>query len=85
MTEIHEPGQLAHLIELELIRFEHASGLFRIPAGMTDLADALGRVAEMLREAEARGQSVDLGDEVVRLIHQFRATLRTTGGAPAEA
>jgi hypothetical protein len=85
MTEIRDPGLLAHLIEIELVRFRHAGGVFRIPPALSDLAEALERVALMLRQAEALGQAVDLGDEVMRLIQQFRGTARTIGGAPAEA
>jgi hypothetical protein len=39
----------------------------------------------MLRQADERGQSVDLGDEVVRLIGRFRNALRAVGGEPAQA
>lgn len=85
MIEIRNPGMLAGAIELELARFRHAGVVVRMPEGMTDLADALGRVAVMLREAEALGQAVDVGDEVVRLFEQFRGALRTVGGAPAQA
>ena len=85
MIEIHEPGVLAAAIELELERFRRAGALVRMPAAVSDLADTLGRVATSLHEADARGQAVDLGEEVVRLIQQFRATLCTVGGAPAEA
>lgn len=85
MIEIHEPGVLAAAIELELERFRRAGALVRMPAAVSDLADTLGRVATLLHEADARGQAVDLGEEVVRLIQQFRATLCTVGGAPAEA
>lgn len=85
MIEIHEPGVLAAAIELELERFRRAGALVRMPAAVSDLADTLGRVATLLHEADARGQAVDLGEEVVRLIQQFRATLSTVGGAPAQA
>lgn len=85
MIEIHEPGVLAAAIELELERFRRAGALVRMPAAVSDLADTLGRVATLLHEADARGQAVDLGEEVVRLIQQFRAALCTVGGAPAQA
>ncbi len=85
MMEIRSPGRLAASIEIDLERFRHAATLVRMPATMADLARALVKVATMLREAEARGQAVDLGDEVVRLIQQFRGALSTVGGAPAEA
>jgi hypothetical protein len=85
MIEVHEPGVLAAAIELELERFRRAGAVVRMPAAMSELAETLGRVAAMLLEADARGQAVDLGEEVVRLIHQFRAALCTVGGAPAQA
>ncbi|HSD21684.1 MAG TPA: hypothetical protein VLC54_16665 [Anaeromyxobacter sp.] len=85
MIELREPGLLANLIELELVRFRAAERVFRVPASLVDLADALDRVAAMLREAEDRGQSVDLADDVMRLVQQFRGALRSVGGAPAEA
>ncbi len=85
MIEVRRPGQLAASIEIDLERFRRAATLVRMPAAMGDLARALGKVAAMLREAEERGQAVDLGDEVVRLIQQFRGTLSAVGGAPAEA
>jgi hypothetical protein len=85
MIEIRHPGLLAHLIELDLIRFQHVEGVFRIPPVLADHAEALERVAAMLREAEGRGQPVDLADEVMRLIQAFRLALRTAGGANAEA
>jgi hypothetical protein len=56
-----------------------------MPAAMSESAEALGRIVVLLREAEDRGQAVDLGDEVVRLIQQFRGVLTTVGGAPAQA
>jgi type VI protein secretion system component VasF len=83
--EVRNPGALAASVEIDLERFRHAGTLVRMPATMSDLARTLGKVAVMLREAEARGQAVDLGDEVVRLIQQFRSALATMGGAPAEA
>jgi hypothetical protein len=85
MKEVRNPGQLAATIELDLERFRTAEPLVHMPAALSDLARALGRVAVMLREAERRGQTVDLGDEVVRLIEHFRGALRTLGGAAAEA
>ncbi|WP_242337248.1 MULTISPECIES: hypothetical protein [Anaeromyxobacter] len=85
MIEIRDPGLLASLIELELVRFRHAEGVLRVPSSLVDLADALERVAAILREADDRGQAVDLGDGVMRLLQQFRGMLRTVGGAPAEA
>ncbi len=85
MIEVHEPGVLAAAIELELERFRRAGAVVRMPVAMSELAETLGRVAAMLLEADARGQAVDLGEEVVRLIHQFRAALCTVGGAPAQA
>jgi hypothetical protein len=85
MIEVHEPGLLAAAIELELERFRRAGALVRMPIALADRAEALERVVVMLREAERRGQAVDLGEEVVRLIQQFRAALCAVGGAPAEA
>jgi hypothetical protein len=85
MIEVRNPGSLAASIELDLERFQSAGAIVRMPAAMADQARTLGKVAGMLREAEARGQAVDLGDEVVRLIDQFRRALATVGGAPAQA
>ncbi len=85
MLEIRDPGTLAADIEIELERFRRAGTIVRMPAAIAEQARTLGKVAVMLREAEARGQAVDLGDEVVRLIDQFRLTLTTVGGAPAQA
>jgi hypothetical protein len=85
MVEVTNPGGLADAIELELERFRHAGVIVRMPEGMTDLAGALERVAGMLREAEALGQAVDVGDEVLRFFEQFRSVLTTVGGAPALA
>jgi len=85
MIELREPGLLANIIELELVRFRAVERVFRVPASLVDLADALDRLAAMLREADDRGQSVDLADDVMRLVQQFRGALRSVGGAPAEA
>jgi hypothetical protein len=85
MIEVQQPGVLAAAIELDLARFHHARALVRMPGALAELAAALARVAAMLHEAEARGQAVDLGEEVVRLIQQFRAALCAVGGAPAQA
>jgi hypothetical protein len=85
MVEVHDPGLLAAAIELDLERYRRAGTLVRMPVALSDLAEALGRIAAMLREAEERGQTVDLGDEVVKLIQQFRGALSTMGGAPAHA
>jgi type VI protein secretion system component VasF len=85
VLEIRDPGAMARTLELELVRFEHARLLVRMPAGLEELAQTLTRIAEMLRVAERRGQAVDLGDEVVRLIERFRGALRAVGGEPAQA
>jgi hypothetical protein len=85
MIEIRDPGLLAHVIEVELARYRHARGVFTLPLSLAELAEALERVAALLRLAESREQAVDLGDDVMRLIQQFRGALRTIGGAPAEA
>ncbi len=85
MIEIRNPGQLAAALEVEIERYRRAGTLVRMPAGMADLARSLARITVMLRAAAARGQTVDLGDEVVRLIQQFRGTLSAVGGVPAEA
>lgn len=85
MIEVHEPGLLAATIELELERFRRARAVVTMPPALAELAETLARVVGMLHEAQARGQAVDLGDEVVRLIQQFRAALCTLGGAPAQA
>ncbi len=85
MIEILDPGLLAAGIELDLARFRGAGMLFAMPASLGELAHVLERVGALLRDAERRGQAVDLGDEVMQLIQQFRVALRTVGGAPAEA
>jgi hypothetical protein len=85
MIEVRNPGQLAAAIELDLERFRRAGVLVPMPSGLSESAEALGRIVVLLREADDRGQAVDLGDEVVRLIQQFRGTLTTVGGAPAQA
>ncbi len=85
MIEICNPGLLADAIDVELARFHHVARVFRVPAALADQAEALERVAAMLRAADERGQSVDLGDEVMNLIQQFRGALRAVGGAPAQA
>jgi hypothetical protein len=85
MIEVPEPGLLAAAIELELERFRRARLLVRMPVAISELAEALGRIVAMLHEADERGQSVDLGEEVVHLIQQFRGALCALGGAPAQA
>ncbi len=82
---LRHPGRVAAELELELERYRRAAVLFRMPAAMEELADALGRIAAMLREAEERGQTVDLSEDIVRLIRNFRGTLAAVGGAPANA
>ncbi len=85
MVELRDPGLVAAELELELERYRRAAALVRMPAAMEELAEALGRIAVMLREADARGQAVDLSDDIVRLIRRFRGTLAAVGGAPARA
>lgn len=85
MVEVTDPGRLAAAIELDLVRFRQAAQVVRMPPALGDLADALDRIAAILREAEDRGQAVDLGDEIVRRIREFRGTLAALGGAPARA
>ncbi len=85
MLALGNPGLLAAELDLDLVRYRRAAQLVRMPAAMADLADALARIAAMLREAEAHGQAVDLSDEIVRLIRHFRGALDTLGGAPASA
>ncbi len=85
MLEIRNPGLMARALELDLVRFEEARRVVRMPAALEELATALARVAQMLRQAEERGQAVDVGDEVVVLIERFRGALRTVGGEPAQA
>jgi type VI protein secretion system component VasF len=85
VIEIRNPGVLAASIEIDLVRFRGAGTMLRMPFALTELARTLGKVAAMLRQAEARGQAVDLGHEVVRAIQQFRNALAAVGGAPAEA
>jgi hypothetical protein len=85
MVELRDPGLLAAEIELDLERYRLAAPLVRMPPAIRELADALGRIAAMLREAEERGQAVELGDEAVRFIRLFRGALATLGGAPARA
>ncbi len=85
MQEIRNPGLMAMALDLDLARFRQARRLVRMPPVLEELADALTRVAAMLREAEELQQAVDLGDDVVRLIEQFRGALRAVGGLPAQA
>lgn len=85
MLELRNPGLLASELDLDLERYRRAALLVRMPPAMDELADVLGRIGAMLREAEERGQAVDLADGVVRLIRQFRGALATVGGAPARA
>ena len=85
MVEIANPGLMAMALEVDLARFRQARRIVRMPAAVEELAQALARVALMLRQAAEREQKVDLGDEVVRLIEQFRGTLRAVGGEPAQA
>lgn len=85
MVEVRNPGLMARTLELDLARFEEARHIVTMPAALEELASALSRVSSMLREAAERGQAVDLGDEVVRLIERFRSELRAVGGAPARA
>jgi hypothetical protein len=85
VIEVHQPGLLADAIDVDLARYQQVERFYRVPPALGDQAEALGRVASMLREAEQRGQSVELGDEVMFLIRQFRGALQTVGGAPAEA
>ena len=85
MLEVRNPGLMARALELDLARFREARRVVQMPAALEELAEVLGRVAVMLGEADERGQAVDLGDEVVRLIERFRSALRTVGGDPAQA
>ncbi len=86
MVELRDPGLVAAELELELERYRRAALLVPMPAGMQDLAQALDRIAAILRDAEARGQAVDLSDEIVRFIRQFRGAVAAVGGgAPARA
>ncbi len=86
MLALSHPSRLAAELELDLERYRRAAELVPMPPAMRELADALGRIATMLREAEARGQVVDLSDEIVRFIRRFRGALAAVGGgAPAEA
>jgi hypothetical protein len=85
VTELQDPGLLAAELELDLERYRRAAALFAVPPAIGELAEALGRIALLLREAEALGQAVDLSDEIVRFIRRFRAALATLGGAPARA
>jgi hypothetical protein len=85
MLEIRDPGLMARALEVDLARFHEARRLVRMPAALEELAEVLSRIAAMLRQADARGQAVDLGDEVVRVIERFRNALRAVGGAPAQA
>jgi hypothetical protein len=85
MMEVGDPGNMARALELDLARFEQARGVVRMPAALEEVAETLSRIAVMLRAAERRGQAVDLGDEVVRLIERFRAALRAVGGESAQA
>ena len=73
---------MAKALEIDLARFRQARRLVRMPAVLEELAETLTRVAALLREAAEQEQAVDLGDEVVRLIEQFRGALRAVGGDP---
>ena len=85
MVEIGNPGLMAKALEVDLERFRQARRIVRMPARLEELAETLTRVTAMLQEAADREQAVDLGDEVVRLIEQFRGALRAVGGEPARA
>ena len=85
MVEIQTPGRMALALEVDLARFRQARRIVRMPRALEELAETLVRVTAMLREAAEREQAVDLGDEVVRLIEQFRGALRAVGGEPAQA
>lgn len=86
MVEIRNPGLMAMALEVDLARFRQARRIVvRMPAVLEELAETLTRVTAMLHEAADREQAVDLGDEVVRLIEQFRGALRAVGGEPAQA
>jgi hypothetical protein len=85
MLEIANPGLIAMALDVDLVRFRQARRLVRMPAALEELTETLTRVASMLREAADRDQSVDMGDEVVRLIEQFHGALRAVGGEPAQA
>ena len=85
MVEVQNPGLMALALEVDLVRFRQARRLVRMPRALEELAETLVRVTAMLREAAEREQAVDLGNEVVRLIEQFRGALRAVGGEPAEA
>jgi hypothetical protein len=85
MVEVQNPGLMALALEVDLARFRQARRLVRMPRALEELAETLVRVTAMLREAAEREQAVDLGDEVVRLIEQFRGALRAVGGEPAQA
>jgi hypothetical protein len=84
VIQIEKPGILAAAIDLELERLRRARAVTTIPPSLADLAEALGRVAAMLREAHARGQTVDLADGIVALLREFRAALGALG-VPAQA
>lgn len=85
MLALRDPGLLAAELELDLERYRQAERAVRMPPALGELADVLGRIAVLLREAEARGQAVDLGDEVVKLIRRFRGAVAAHAGAPARA
>jgi hypothetical protein len=85
MIDVHNPGLLADAIDLDLERYRRLSEAGPLPQMVRDTAEALGRVSALLRDAEERLQTVDLSDEILRLIVAFRAALRAAGGAPAQA
>ncbi len=72
---VDDPDGLAAEIEADLrrYRFLRDAGLAR--EALRDTAEALERLAELLREAGSHRQGVDLGDSVVTLIAAFRARL----------
>lgn len=85
MVEIRNPGLMALALEVDLARFRQARRIVRMPAVLEEHAVTLTRITAMLHEAAERDQAVDLGDEVVRLIDQFRGALCAVGGQPAQA
>ncbi len=83
--EVRHPGTLADELELDLERYRRAAAVLSMPPALRERAEVLGRVAAMLREAEERGQAVDLSHEIVRFIRRFRGALAALGGEIAQA
>ncbi len=84
MLDIRNPGRFAASLEAEIERLARFRAVGAVPPALDDLAEALERLARILREAESLGQSVTVADGVLRVVAEFRGALRALGTA-AEA